>query len=441
MNVITGSAAIEVSGLGKRYRLGLKDETSDTLAGSLAGWFRSPWRSFRRLRDLTRFADGVDTPDTIWALRDVSFQLREGETLGIIGRNGAGKSTLLKILSRITPPSTGRAILRGRVASLLEVGTGFHPELSGRENVYLNGTLLGMSRQEIDKKLDEIVDFAGVGRFLDTPIKRYSSGMQVRLAFAVAAHLDAEVLVVDEVLAVGDLEFQRKCLGRMGSLARSGRTVLFVSHNMPVVKTLCSRGIVLTSGRVIFDGSATEAVQAYMASAPATPAGAAVPPESVRYSTGLARVTTAKVGPSDAPTIRYGEELALRLEVDALEPLRDLLVDVKVHAADGTIVAYATNTFDGAPPSRIERGVWEILATIENPLHPGDYTLSIGLHHSTGHTIFLAEDVSPFTVERSGAGRQGGYPYVWMFGYVRLGSRWRCAAQEVSSSAAVAAQR
>ena len=194
----------------------------------------------------------------------MSFELKEGEALGIIGRNGAGKSTLLKILSRITPPSTGRAVLRGRVASLLEVGTGFHPELSGRENIYLNGTLLGMSRQEIDRKLEEIVEFAGVARFLDTPIKRYSSGMQVRLAFSVAAHLDAEVLVVDEVLAVGDLEFQRKCLGRMGNLARSGRTVLFVSHNMTAVEALCERCLLLEHGLLRHDGAAREVVQRYL---------------------------------------------------------------------------------------------------------------------------------------------------------------------------------
>lgn len=258
------SPAIEVSNLGKRYRLGVRETTRDTLVAALGSWVHSPFASYRRLRDLTRFADGVDTPDTIWALRDVSFELTEGETLGIIGRNGAGKSTLLKILSRITPPSTGRAVLRGRVASLLEVGTGFHPELSGRENVYLNGTLLGMSRQEIDRKLDEIVEFAGVAKFLDTPIKRYSSGMQVRLAFSVAAHLDVEILVIDEVLAVGDFEFQKRCLGRMEKLAGAGRTVLFVSHNMPAVQGLCSRCLLLQGGSLVFDGATESAIRTHL---------------------------------------------------------------------------------------------------------------------------------------------------------------------------------
>jgi len=424
MSGATGAPVIEVAGLGKRYRLGLKEESSDTLVGSLAGWLHSPLKSFRRLRDLTRFTSGEDTPDTIWALRNISFIVNEGETLGIIGRNGAGKSTLLKILSQITPPSTGRAILRGRVASLLEVGTGFHPELSGRENVYLNGTLLGMSRREIDGKLDEIVDFAGVERFLDTPIKRYSSGMQVRLAFAVAAHLDAEILVIDEVLAVGDLEFQRKCLGRMGNLARSGRTVLFVSHNMPVVKTLCSRGIVLTSGRVTFDGRAAEAVQAYIASAPTGSIDGEIPPDSIRFDSGEAIIRSARVETMHGRSIPYGAEIPLLLEFDVRERIRDLLVDVKIQSADGTIVSYATNTFDGQTPPQLGTGRFEVRAEIENKLHPGDYTVGLGLHHSNGASLFVAEELCPFTVEKVGRGPFGGYPYLWAYGYVRASSVW-----------------
>ena len=435
MSESTSFLAIEVAGLGKRYRIGVKEKTSDTLVGSVASWFHSPLGSFRRLRDLTRFADGVDTADTIWALRDVSFELREGEALGIIGRNGAGKSTLLKILSRITPPSTGRAVLRGRVASLLEVGTGFHPELSGRENVYLNGTLLGMSRREIDGKLDEIVDFAGVGRFLDTPIKRYSSGMQVRLAFSVAAHLDAEVLVVDEVLAVGDLEFQRKCLGRMGSLARSGRTVLFVSHNMAVVKTLCSRGIVLTAGRVTFDGNASDAVQAYMASAPVAPSGGAIPSESVRFNTGEAAITSAHVETPDQRPVPYGAEIQLRIDIELRTLIRDLFVDVKIQSADGTVVAYATNTFAGETPPMLGLGRFEVRAEIENALHPGDYTLALGLHHSNGATLFMADELCPFTVEKVGRGPYGGYPYLWTYGYIRANSSWSKASTMITDVA------
>ena len=220
-------------------------------------------------RPLAGEGQGVRASDAsredFWALRDVSFDVQEGEVLGIIGRNGAGKSTLLKVLSRITEPTEGRVTIRGRVASLLEVGTGFHPELTGRENVYLNGAVLGMSRAEIRRKFDEIVDFAGVDRFLDTPVKRYSSGMYVRLAFAVAAHLEPEILVVDEVLAVGDAEFQKKCLGKMESVARGGRTVLFVSHNMAAVQSICQSGAVLNSGAIEFVGPSSAAVEHYLA--------------------------------------------------------------------------------------------------------------------------------------------------------------------------------
>jgi lipopolysaccharide transport system ATP-binding protein len=238
--------AIRVENLSKLYRIGKAQQRHDTLRDALVAGLRAP---LERLRGDGRGANRA-SEDTIWALKDVSFKVKRGEVLGIIGRNGAGKSTLLKILSRITEPTGGRAIIHGRVGSLLEVGTGFHPELTGRENIYLNGAILGMHRVEIGRKFDEIVDFAEIERFLDTPVKRYSSGMYVRLAFAVAAHLEPEILLVDEVLAVGDAAFQKKCLGKMGSVAREGRTVLFVSHNMAAVSALCSSGILLKEGNV-----------------------------------------------------------------------------------------------------------------------------------------------------------------------------------------------
>ncbi len=260
---------ISVENLSKAYRIGAKEEVPDTLVGAMKGIFSSPLKNFRRLRNLDtsswHSAKKRDSDsETLWALKDVSFEVNEGEVIGIIGRNGAGKSTLLKVLSRITEPTSGRVVIRGRVSSLLEVGTGFHPELSGRENVYMNGTILGMTKKEIDSKFDEIVDFSGVEKFLDTPTKRYSSGMKVRLAFAVAAHLEPEILVIDEVLAVGDAEFQGKCLGKMRDVAEGGRTVLFVSHNMPAVRSLCSRGVVLTAGTVTHQVSAEEAITEYL---------------------------------------------------------------------------------------------------------------------------------------------------------------------------------
>jgi lipopolysaccharide transport system ATP-binding protein len=254
--------AIEVENLSKRYRIGLQEDQQETLVGAAVSWLKSPLHNFRRLRRLSAF-DGEDGADVIWALRDVNFEVKQGEVVGIIGRNGAGKSTLLKILSRITPPTRGRVVLNGRVASLLEVGTGFHSELSGRENIYLNGTILGMSKAEIDRKFDEIVDFSGVEKFIDTAVKRYSSGMRVRLAFSIAAHLEPKILLIDEVLAVGDIAFQRKCLGKMEHIAQGGRTVLFVSHNMPMISSLCERCILLQEGQIKAIGKTNSIIQLY----------------------------------------------------------------------------------------------------------------------------------------------------------------------------------
>jgi len=255
--------AIQVESLGKEYRLGVVNH--HTLARELQSW----WAKVRGKEDPNSplqisGQSSPLTPERFWALRDLSFEVKRGETLGIIGRNGAGKSTLLKILSQVTAPTTGQVRLKGRLASLLEVGTGFHPELTGRENVFLNGAILGMSRSEVGRKLDEIVAFAELAQFLDTPVKRYSSGMYVRLAFAVAAHLEPEILIVDEVLAVGDVQFQRKCLGKMEEVGRQGRTVLFVSHNMTAVQRLCRKAIWLEQGRVVQQGEVAQVLSSYL---------------------------------------------------------------------------------------------------------------------------------------------------------------------------------
>ncbi|HZJ23790.1 MAG TPA: ABC transporter ATP-binding protein [Anaerolineales bacterium] len=258
-----GEIAINVEALGKKYHIGGLQKSYYRLTDQLADIVAAP---FRRAGNLIRGdASGVaELGETIWALKDISFQIKPGEVVGIIGRNGAGKSTLLKILSGITDPTDGYADIYGRVGSLLEVGTGFHPDLTGRENIYLNGAILGMKKTEIDRKLDEIVAFAEIDKFLDTPVKHYSSGMYVRLAFSVAAHLEPEILLVDEVLAVGDTAFQRKCLGKMDDVAQAGRTVVFVSHNMGLLQALCQRGIFLHQGGVDTDGTITEAVDAYL---------------------------------------------------------------------------------------------------------------------------------------------------------------------------------
>lgn len=257
---------IKINNLSKRYRIGAKEQGYKTFREAIVDGISAPVRNLAKLRKLTKFKSGQsqNEEDVIWALKDICFEVNEGEVLGIIGRNGAGKTTLLKILSRITEPTSGTIEINGRVSSLLEVGTGFHPELTGRENIFLNGAILGMRKREIEQKFDEIVNFSEIEKFIDTPVKRYSSGMYVRLAFAVAAHLEPEVLLVDEVLAVGDIVFQRKCLGKMEEVAKGGRTVLFVSHNMESIRKLCTRGIILHEGTVVMEGCTDETVSKYL---------------------------------------------------------------------------------------------------------------------------------------------------------------------------------
>lgn len=320
--------AISAQGISKIFRIGSREDDEDSLARSIFNAIRSPVRNFRKYRSLYDFSDvDMDNPeaagsDILWALKDVSFDVHQGEVVGIIGMNGAGKSTLLKILSRITPPTRGTVTLNGRVSSLLEVGTGFHQELTGRENIYMNGTVLGMRKQEVDSKFDEIVEFSGVAKFLDTPVKRYSSGMRVRLAFAVAAHLEPEILIIDEVLAVGDAAFQKKCMDKMQDVGEQGRTVLFVSHNMRAVTRMCERVILLNNGRKFLDTTAHEAVSAYLKGdkgttaqrewpdGDKTPGGKVVRLRAVRVRTGDGRVT-------DAIDIR--KPVGIEVEYEVLE--------------------------------------------------------------------------------------------------------------------------
>ena len=313
------TAAIRVESLSKRYRIGQRALAKRCLREVLVDAAAAP---VRRLRQLGQAAARPE--ETLWALRDVSFEVRPGEVIGIVGRNGAGKSTLLKILSQITEPTDGRVTLRGRVASLLEVGTGFHQELTGRENIFLNAAILGMHRSEVLRKFDEIVAFAEIDRFLDTPVKRYSSGMYVRLAFAVAAHLEPEILLVDEVLAVGDAEFQRKCLGRMTEVASGGRTVLFVSHNMVAVESLCPRAILLEGGRLVDDGESRRVIERYFETFRSRQEGIALDARADRDGNGVARYTGIRFFRGDGqPTtsVPMGEELVVELDFACREAL------------------------------------------------------------------------------------------------------------------------
>lgn len=317
---------IEVQNLSKRYQIGEKVPYK-ALRDEIAKLVAAPFRKLKNSSDARK------QNEYIWALKDVSFTVKRGEIVGIIGRNGAGKTTLLKVLSRITEPTSGQAIMRGRVSSLLEVGTGFHPELTGRENIYLNGAILGMRKSEIDRKFDEIVAFAEVEKFIDTPVKRYSSGMYVRLAFAVAAHLEPEILLVDEVLAVGDFAFQKKCLGKMGDVAKEGRTVLFVSHNMAATQNLCQRAILLDLGRIKMEGKVMDVVNKYVSSLEKTVHSASLKSRSNREGSGVLRFIGFTINTpvrSELAIICTGEQVELIAEYESLDgqPLRNVSVSI-----------------------------------------------------------------------------------------------------------------
>jgi lipopolysaccharide transport system ATP-binding protein len=359
---------IEIEGIGKRYRIGAKKEPYLTLRGELTKWL-SP--AVRRARA---------AEEEFWALRDVGFRVEQGEAIGIIGRNGAGKSTLLKILSQITPPTEGKITMRGRVGSLLEVGTGFHPELTGRENIYMNGSILGMSRREIARKFDEIVAFAEMEKFLDTPAKRYSSGMYVRLAFAVAAHLEPEILIIDEVLAVGDARFQVKCIGKMGEVAKSGRTILFVSHNMGAVLQLCGRGVALRDGRISCVGTVRDVVDHYMEQ-PLTCNGvvevdelrssADKKPKAARF----VRVSLLSGNGSVADTFYIGEPMTVRFDVVFEQPVENPMFTFVVRSIAGENI-YHCSTLDDQCSTSTLCGAVSITATFPRlGLYPGSYVI------------------------------------------------------------------
>lgn len=353
--------AISVRGLSKAYSIANQGTRRQTFSEAVTERLRHPVRRSR--------------PETFWALRDISFEVKKGEVVGIIGRNGAGKSTLLKVLSRITEPTNGRVKLYGRIGSLLEVGTGFHPELTGRENIYLNGSILGMRRAEIRSHFDAIVDFAEVERFLDTPVKRYSSGMYVRLAFAVAAHLNPEILVVDEVLAVGDSAFQRKCLGKMDAVAKSGRTVFVVTHNMDLARQLFQTAIVLDRGKLIFQGNVGKAIAQYGRSG--GPTEHLLPVGDHRF-----RLLAVRVRPRE--TVCSHEPITVELKCEILEKCRSLRIGFDVMDSAGSVVFRTFHDDWKLEYDSLYPGIYRLQATIPGDLlRPGDFTISIeaGIHN------------------------------------------------------------
>jgi len=398
--------AVRVTDLGKRYRIGMATKRGASPREQVRNAVLLPFGYlFSSLREPSE-------DETLWALRDVTFDVHEGEVLGIVGRNGAGKSTLLKILSQITEPTTGQAELYGRVGSLLEVGTGFHQELTGRENVYLNGAILGMSKAEIDAKFDEIVDFAGVGRFTDTPVKRYSSGMKVRLAFAVAAHLEPELLVVDEVLAVGDAEFQAKCLGKMENIAQEGRTVLFVSHNMPAVTRLCTRAILLRDGAMVMDGDPDEVVATYLDT---TGGGSGQRRWSVAQAPGteelrLVGVTLLSTENEVLTAVDVGQPLSLRLSYRVERPGLKFRCVAKLYT-QGTC---AFVTLEPREVLHQQAGLYH--STVSIPPHllaEGEYRVGISMLSSRGRRVdhVSEHDVLSFHVSdrMTGSSARGDY--------------------------------
>ncbi len=422
--------AVSVKNLSKQYRIGaaqgkfrynmFRDVIVDTLM--------VPVRLVQALRGTG--LRGTSGTSTIWALNDVSFDLEEGKVLGIVGRNGAGKSTLLKVLSRVTEPTKGTVTVRGRVGSLLEVGTGFHPELTGRENIYMNGAILGMKRTEIDSKFDEIVDFSEVSQFIDTPVKRYSSGMYLRLAFAVAAHLEPEILVVDEVLAVGDAEFQRKCLGKMGDVAQQGRTVLFVSHNMSAILRLTSEAIVMNKGRLLLRAPTQEAVDFYLSSGQAQAGERIWDADELSAADALFRPISLRVKDRRGKivdTVRSTEPVMIEFEYCLDAPLTGLRVGLYLSTMRGE---YVFTSFDTDEPQMFDqfgaRPAGRYVSRCELPadfFNEGRYGLGVNASSFGVRRYFMDENALAFNVDISGApGTQWAEPRV---GPVRPRLEWK----------------
>jgi lipopolysaccharide transport system ATP-binding protein len=385
------NTVISVEHLSKRYTIGHQREKGDGLRHALERAARAPIAWLR-----SGFNGNGAAHEEFWALRDVSVDVKQGEVVGIIGRNGAGKSTLLKILSRITEPTGGLVRIRGRVASLLEVGTGFHPELTGRENVFLNGAILGMPRAEILRKFDQIVSFAEVERFLDTPVKRYSSGMHVRLAFSVAAHLEPEILIVDEVLAVGDTVFQKKCVDRMMEVSRTGRTVLFVTHNLSTLRALCKRAVVLSSGRLVFDGTVEEGIREYQPSVSVSSNLNDL--STVLRTAGAQELIFDRVTFTNSP-LRFGEPIQIRLRLKSAIRSRafaELDFGVSIRDKEGNYVIHCSNRFTS---TRLDHDAddREYIVEIENFLKPNTYFVTLFIRSQETVQDWL-DDVVSFEV-------------------------------------------
>ena len=420
---------LKIENVSKQYRLG--QIGTGTISHDLNRW----WHKIRGKEDpYIKIGDinhrDKKSGDYVRALNNINFEVNKGEVLGIIGKNGAGKSTILKLLSQVTNPTTGQIKVKGRIASLLEVGTGFHPELTGRENIYLNGAILGMVKAEISSKLDEIIDFSGVSKYIDTPVKRYSSGMMVRLGFAVAAHLEPEILVVDEVLAVGDADFQKKCIGKMKDISGYGRTVIFVSHNMTSIRNLCSKAIVLDKGQVTYSGSVENAIQIYLKKNDLNNLDSIkinIESANRKYSTGEAFYTQAyiinnKNKISNSFSFREKQKVILVLQVN--EVLKNVILTLGLITQFGDNFAYSMSN-DGFELNSFEKGVFKIEFEIPFYLMPGSYALTFAItNYHTGNAIDFIDYFSPFSVSKESNSSTSDYPWNTIHGKVEMRNNW-----------------
>lgn len=420
--------ALQIKNVSKIYQLGTFG--SGTLASDLNRFIakikgkEDPLLKVGANNDRTKAA--VEN-EIVWALKDVNFNVNKGDVVGIIGRNGAGKSTLLKLISRITSPSQGQINIKGRLASLLEVGTGFHPELTGKENIYLNGAILGMKRKEIDDKLEEIIEFSGVRKYVDTPVKRYSSGMLVRLGFAVAAHLESEILIVDEVLAVGDFEFQEKCLGKMKDVSSSGRTILFVSHNMASVKSLCNTGLLLNKGSVEFQGAIDKVIEKYLEGAAKTSSDGTIPDNAATISKRKVRFKRINLVDSKGnvtSTVSYFSDLIFNIDLVSKEKIFNSFIDLRICTLDGIEVAHASEVYK-TRNAEIKEGELKYEVRLKNFLQPAKYTVTLGAHELSGSTIEYVEHILDFTVLPVSLTQNNGYLFNFPMGITHAESEWK----------------
>lgn len=419
---------LKADNISKQYRLG--QVGTGTLSHDLKRWWYTvmgkddPFLKIGEVNDRTKVSDS----QYVWALNNINFDIYRGDVIGIIGKNGAGKSTLLKILSQVTAPTTGSLKIKGRIAALLEVGTGFHPDLTGRENIYLNGAILGMRKAEIKSKLDEIIDFSGCIKYIDTPVKRYSSGMMVRLGFAVAAHLDPEILIVDEVLAVGDAEFQERCIGKMKDISGEGRTVLFVSHNMASMKALCKKGFLMEQGGLSYQGTMNSAIEKYLSATTKASYSGEIPANASSINKGTVKFTKIILLDKDGniiDNVNYLEPMHLYFELNATDYFSDSLIDVRISTLDGVELVHAMNKYSSHEKSALKSGKNSIHCKLENQLQPGKYTFTIGIHQVNGVTLEYVENILDFNVLNIAAGENAGFVYDFQLGYVRFESEWK----------------